>query len=142
MSDHESFWKLTSFAFVGNSEKKPFPKLSYGAARTAGKKVFAVDPSAETIEGDKAFDDLASLPEAVEGAVLEVPREETEAWVGKAAEAGIKNVWIHMGRDSPEALALAEQRGLDVRSGTCAVMYLKGGYHSIHKVINKLIGKY
>jgi hypothetical protein len=64
--------------------------------------------------------------------------------VRKAADAGIKNVWIHMGRDTPGAIALAEEKGLTVLTGTCAVMYVKKGpsYHSIHKWINKMIGKY
>ncbi len=47
-----------------------------------------------------------------------------------------------MGRDTPEALALARKHGINVRSGTCAVMYLKGGYHSVHRWINKALRKY
>ena len=49
-----------------------------------------------------------------------------------------------MGTESPEALALAEEKGLNARSGTCAVMYVTPGFtfHSIHKWIMKLIGKY
>jgi len=144
-TDHEAFWGRSSFAFVANSAKKPFPKLSYGELKgQSGKKVFAVDPSLEEIAGERAYPDFASLPESVEAAVLEVPREETAAWVGKAADAGVKHLWIHMGRETPEALALAEERGLSVLKGTCAVMYVKPGlsYHSLHKWINKAIGKY
>ena len=49
-----------------------------------------------------------------------------------------------MGRDTPEALALASERGLNVLKGTCAVMYVKQGfsYHSLHKWINQLTGRY
>ncbi|MDH3629022.1 MAG: hypothetical protein OEV00_06025 [Acidobacteriota bacterium] len=49
-----------------------------------------------------------------------------------------------MQRDTPEALELAEQRGMDVRSGTCAVMYLTSGitYNAVHKWIMKLVDKY
>ena len=47
-------------------------------------------------------------------------------------------------RGEPEALALARKKGLNVHSGTCAVMYVTPGftYHSIHKWIMKLLGKY
>jgi len=144
-TDYEAFWSHSSFAFVGHSAKKPFPRLSYGELkRQDGKKVFAVDPSAEEIEGDRAYPDFGSLPETVEAAVLEVPREETAGWVQKAADAGVEHLWIHMGRETPEALALAEEKGLSVLTGTCAVMYVKPGlsYHSLHKWINKLLGKY
>ena len=143
-SSHEEFWKRSSFAFVGHSARSPFPKLSYAELRKSGKKVFAVDPSVDEIAGDKTYPDLASLPEKVDAVVLELPKPETEDWVAKAADAGIQNVWIHMNRDTPEALALAKERGMKVHTGTCAVMYVTQGfsYHSLHKWINQLLRKY
>jgi predicted CoA-binding protein len=143
-SEREEFWKNTSFAFVGRSAEKPFPTLSYGELKKQGKKVFAVDPSAEEIAGDRTYPDLASLPEKVEAVVLEVPRQETEDWVAKAADAGIRKVWIHMNRETPEALALARDRGMTVHTGSCAVMYVRRGfsYHSLHKWIDQLLGRY
>ena len=143
-SNYETFWDLHSFAVVGNSAKKNFPVLTYRGLKNAGKTVFAVDPSTEEIEGDKAFVDLEHLPEQVDAAVLEVPKEDSKDWVAKVAEAGIKDVWIHMERETPEALALADEKGLNTRTGTCAVMYLTPGftYHSIHKWIMKLVNKY
>jgi predicted CoA-binding protein len=143
-SNYEDFWTNSSFAFVGHSAKKGFPTLSYTELKQQGKKVFAVDPSVEQIESDRTYPDLASLPEKVDAVVLELPKEETEDWVRKAADAGIQNVWIHMTRETPEAVNLARERGLTVLTGTCAVMYVKPGfsYHSIHKWINKLIGRY
>jgi predicted CoA-binding protein len=143
-SKYEDFWNRASYAFVARSAAKPFPKLSYGALKERGRKVFAVDPSADRVDGDASFPDFESLPEKVEAVVLETPRAETEEWVRKAADAGIRHVWIHMGRETPEAVALAKERGLEVLTGTCAVMYVKQGlsYHSIHKWINQLTGKY
>ena len=62
----------------------------------------------------------------------------------QAADLGIRSVWIHMGRDTPEALALAKERGLEVHTGSCAVMYLTSGFsvHAIHKWVDKLRGSY
>lgn len=143
-SERERFWDNDSFAFVGHSTEKPFPKLSFGALNEQGRHVFAVDPSITEVEGSRAYDDLASLPEKVSAVVLEVPRAETQGWVERAADAGIKNVWIHMGRDTPEALATARARGLNVQSGSCAVMYVKQGpsYHAIHRGLAKVLGRY
>jgi predicted CoA-binding protein len=143
-SEYESFWENRSFAVVGHKAKKNFPSLTYLGLKNQGKVVFPVDPSTEMIEGDKAYTDLASLPERVDAVVLEVPKEETRDWVAKVAEAGIEDVWIHMQRETPEALELAREKGLRARSGTCAVMYLRSGfsYHSLHKWIMKLAGKY
>ncbi len=143
-TEKETFWTNSSFAFVGHSTEKAFPKLSYGELKKTGKRVFAVDPSANEIAGDKTYPDLASLPERVDAVVLEVPKQETEGWVAKAADAGIQNVWIHMNRETPEALALAREKGIKVHTGSCAVMYVKQGfsYHSIHKWIDQLMGNY
>lgn len=143
-SDHEKFWSNSSFAFVGHSTKANFPTISFGALRKQGRKVFAVDPSVPEIDGAPTYPDLASLPEPVDAVVLELPKAETKEWVGRAADAGIHEVWIHMGRETPEALALAKEKGLRVLTGNCAVMYVKPGlsYHSLHRWIAKLTGKY
>ncbi|RJP69196.1 MAG: CoA-binding protein [Candidatus Abyssobacteria bacterium SURF_17] len=143
-SEYEKFWNNSSYAIVGHSAKMSFPKLTYRALKKSGKNVFPVDPSADTIEGDKAHRDLASLPEKVEAVVIETPKEETQDWIAKAADAGIQNVWIHMDCEMPEALRLAKEKGQTVLHGTCAVMYVTPGFsfHSIHKWISKLLGKY
>jgi predicted CoA-binding protein len=143
-SDYESFWQFGRYAVVGHSAKRAFPRLTYGGLKARGKTVYAVDPSAEKIEGDPAYPDLGALPGEVDAVVLEVPREETRDWVKQAAEAGIQDLWMHMNTDTPEALAVARDAGIRARHGTCAVMYLKQGftYHSIHRYINRWLGKY
>ena len=42
------------------------------------------------------------------------------------------------------ACELAKERGLDLHTGTCAVMYVTQGftYHSIHAWINRALGRY
>ena len=103
-----------------------------------------MDPDGGTVEGDKAYSGFDELPAPVEAAVLELPKEETAAWVAKAADAGIQKIWIHQMTDTPEALAEAEKRGLKVITGHCAVMYTKQGFsmHAPHRWIWKLLGKY
>jgi predicted CoA-binding protein len=141
---HQNFWSHSSYAVVGHSQASGFPKLTYQALKKQDKQVFAVDASVAEIDGDETVPDLASLPQAVEAVVLEVPKEETADWMTQAADAGITNVWIHMKRDTPEALAVGRERGLDVVTGTCAVMYLDEGFsaHGLHRWINKMIGRY
>jgi predicted CoA-binding protein len=144
-SFYETFWDNQSFAVVGNSADKPFPILTFSNLLKQGTLVFPVDPSIKDIDGVPTFPDLASLPQAVEGVIIEVPAEQTAAWVKAAADAGIKHVWIHQGADTPEALAIGKDRGLLVRHGTCAVMYVTKGFaqgHGIHRFLWKALGKY
>ncbi len=143
-SKHETFWEHDCYAVVGDAAKQNFPRLTYAALKRLGKTVFPVDPTADEIDGDRVYRDLVSLPRKVDAVVLEVPRPDTRDWVARAADEGLEQVWIHMGRETPEALKLARERGLDVRSGHCAVMYLTPGftYHTVHKWLVKLAGRY
>ena len=121
-SSREGFWDSESFVVIGDSNSgRAFPKLAYGGLK-----------------------DLGTLPGPVSAAVVEVPKDQTATWVGRVADAGIKNVWLHQQTDTPEALALAEERGLRAEHGTCAVMYVKPGFngHAFHRWIMKLTGKF
>lgn len=145
-SEKERFFSLHSFAVVGNSDLKPFPRLTYLNLRaTQGKRVFPVElGSPSTVEGDRAYESLAALPEEVEGVIVELPRDQVMPVVQQAAEAGIKEVWLHMKSDSPEVLWFCREHGINVRWGSCAVMYTqqKFSFHSIHKLIEKLLRRY
>ena len=117
-SECEGFWDATSYAIVGRqSSKKAYPKITYGALKEQGKTVYPIDPGSGEVDGDKAYPDFASLPAPVKAAILELPKEETAAWVAKAADAGVEQIWMHQMTDTPEAIAEAEKRGLKVITG-------------------------
>ena len=144
-SEKQTFFDLQSFAVVGNTDFRPFPKLTYGNLRELGKKVFPVElGGARYVEGDEAFPSVADLPEKVDGVIIELPRHKVMDVVTQVAESGIRDLWLHMGCDSPEVLAFCEEQGIQVRHGGCAVMYTQQGfsYHSIHRFLVKLVGKY
>ena len=121
-SAHEEFWTHNTYAMVGDSTGRKFPLITYRALKEAGKTVYAIDSGKAELDGDKVYQDLKSLPTVPDGVVLELPKDETEKWVKAAAEAGIKNVWIHQKTDTPEALSEAEKRGLKVVSDDSALM--------------------
>ncbi len=142
-SSYETFFTLNSFAVVGHSAHKPFPRLTFGGLQRRGKTVYAVDPSVAAIDGTPTFPDLASLPAPVEGVVIEVPRTETWAWVEQVVAAGIRHLWLHQTADTPEAVALAREHGVEVRTGTCAVQYLDDGFpHFVHRWVRQVLGRY
>ena len=143
-SNYETFFTNRSFAVVGDTATKGFPGLTYQGLKKMGRTVFPVDPSTPQVDGDAAYVDLASLPQKVDAVVIEVPKEQTEGWVLQAAQAGIKDVWVHQQTDTPGAAAVAEKHGVNLRKGSCAVMYVTPGltYHSIHKWIMNMVGRY
>ena len=143
-SSREQFWTHGAYAVIGHNAQRPFPKLSYRGLTASGKKVYAVDPSGGEVEGYPTVPSLEALPGPVDAAVLELPKEEVPAWLHKLADAGIQRAWLHMKTDSPEALAAAKERNIELQYGTCAVMYVTPGvtFHSIHKLIMKATGKF
>jgi predicted CoA-binding protein len=144
-SEKEEFFQLKSFAVVGNTDFRPFPKITYRNLRKLDKRVFPVElGGARYVEGDEAFPTVADLPERVDGVIVELPRHKVMPVVKDVAEEGIKNLWLHMGCDSPEVLEFCKEKGIHVRYGACAVMYTHQGFsfHSIHRFLAKLFGKY
>jgi predicted CoA-binding protein len=108
-----------------------------------GKEVIPVDLGGEEIDADKDVRKIEDLPASVEAAVLELPKEKTAEIISKVAAIGIRDVWIHQGTDTPEALNAAKTAGVRVVHGNCAVMYVNcTSYHKIHRWIWRLLGKY
>jgi uncharacterized protein len=90
-------------------------------------------------EGDPT---IASVKEAVEGAIISVPRSECAAAVREAIDAGIPRLWLQSGCDSKEALALCEEKGVPVIHGACVLMYAQPvqSVHRFHRGIWKVCG--
>lgn len=144
MSNYQTFFEGDSFILVGNSKKRGFPKLTLQGLINSGKTVYPIDPELTKLNGHKIYKDLDSAPQNGDRMILEVPAEETESWIEKASRAGIKDIWIHQGCDSTEAVNKAKKAGINVRRGACAVMYLTEGFniHGFHRGIMKLLNKF
>ena len=148
-SAKERFWDAQIYLVIGNSEKMPFPRLTYLGLKANQKTVFAIDPGSGLTEGDRAFADLKSFsgisdrPEKIDAAILELPNSETAQWVSLLADFGVKKVWIHQDTETPQALQAAKERDVEVFTGTCAVMYLNSSFpHSFHRCIMKMTRRY
>lgn len=93
-----------------------------------GREVYPINPTADEVEGLKAYPDLARLPLPVPSISVITPPAVTEKVVEAAAQAGVKRVWMQPGADSPRAIARAEELGLEViAGGPCLLVVI--GYH-------------
>jgi uncharacterized protein len=99
----------------------------YRRLRERGYQVFAVNPNAEQVEGDRAYPDLASIPGGVEAVVIGTRPERAGDTVRECARLGIRHVWMHQGAGagsvSPEAAAWARAQGIAVIDGGCPLMF-------------------
>ena len=99
----------------------------YKRLRERGYEVFAVNPNADEVEGDRAYHDLRSIPDGVEAVVIGTRPEIAEETMRECAELGIKHVWMHRGPGggsvSKDATAYGRERGIAVIDGGCPCMF-------------------
>jgi len=140
----DDFMRQPALAIVGASRNKnKFGSMVYRDMKSKGYRVFAVNPNADTIDGDPVYPDLLHLPEPVGGVVFIVPPAQTEVMVRQAAEAGIGRAWLQPGAESAAAIAFCEQNGIQVVQGECIMMYAGPVKfpHNFHRWVNRLAGK-
>ena len=119
----------------------------YKRLRDRGYQVFAVNPNADEVEGDRCYHDLRSIPDGVEAVVIGTRPERAEATVRECAELGIQHVWMHRGPGagsvSPAAAAYGRQRGISVIDGGCPLMFepTADGGHKAMRFFFTLTGK-
>jgi predicted CoA-binding protein len=99
----------------------------YRRLRERGYDVFAVNPNAATVEGDRSYPDLKSIPGGVQAVVIGTRPEIAEDTMRECAELGIKHVWMHRGPGassvSPAATAYGRQHDITVIDGGCPLMF-------------------
>ncbi len=99
----------------------------YKRLRDRGYEVFAVNPNADGVEGDRCYQDLKSIPGGVQAVVIGTRPEIAEDTMRECAELGITQVWMHRGPGagsvSAAATAYGRQHGITVIDGGCPCMF-------------------
>ena len=99
----------------------------YQRLRARGYQVFAINPNADEVEGDRCYHDLKSVPGGVQAVVIGTRPGTAEATMRECADLGIKNVWMHRGPGagsvSDAATAYGRQHGITVIDGGCPLMF-------------------
>jgi predicted CoA-binding protein len=117
--------------------------IIYQRLKERGYDVFAVNPNADTVEGDPCYHDLASIPGGVDAVVIATARSVAPSVVQQCKELGITRVWMHRsfggGSVSREAHELCRESGIAAIAGGCPLMYgptSDGG----HRFMRRLLG--
>ena len=93
-----------------------------------GKRAVPVNPNKTEIEGLACVASVDGLPSEVRSLSMITPPAVTEQLVPTAIAHGIKNIWMQPGAESPAAVALCRERGVNViADGSCLLVVL--GYH-------------
>jgi uncharacterized protein len=119
--------KRVAVTGVSRTPKTHGSNTVYRRLRERGYDVFAVNPNAQEVEGDRCYPDLQSIPGGVEAVVIGTRPEIAEHTMRECADLGIKHVWMHWGSGassvSPAATQYGRQRGITVIDGGCPLMF-------------------
>ena len=101
--------------------------LIYQRLRQHGYEVFAVNPNAAAVEGDRCFHDLKSIPGGVEAVVIATRPDAADTTIRECADLGIRHVWMHRacggGSVSNTATDWGREHGIRVIDGGCPLMF-------------------
>lgn len=139
----EKFLSYPDIAVVGVSRSgKKFGNSAVKELRKKGYNVFAVNPYADEIEGEKCYSSLNQLPRNIEAAVVVVPPEQSTNVIKEAKSAGINNIWLQQGAESKEAINYCNENGINVVYGQCVLMFAEPSefFHRAHKLVRGITG--
>ena len=138
------FIEQKNIAVFGVSRKKEkFGNYAYKELKKKGYRVFPINPNLAEIEGDKCFSDLASIPENVDAAFVNVKEENTLTLAKEIIGSGIKHIWFQQGTGSEKAIAYCRENGVEPVTGKCILMYAQPveSFHAFHRWLWKIFGK-
>ncbi len=102
------------WAVVGATENKDkFGYKIFRRLKQMGYKVYPVNPNYDSLEGEKCYPNLSSLPEVPEVVNMVVAPKHGIKVVEEAGNLGIKYLWLQPGTVSDELLKLAEEKGIE-----------------------------
>ncbi len=93
-----------------------------------GRRAVPVNPNEAEIEGVPGVKGVQDLPPEVKSLSMITQPAVTEQIVPQAIAHGIENIWMQPGAQSPAAVELCRQKGVNViADGSCLLVVL--GYH-------------
>ncbi len=125
----DQFLAMPAFAVAGAStNREKYGNKVVRAYLQNSRTVYPINPKAETVEGIRAYPDVASIPEGDFALSIVTPPAITHRVVKEALSRGVRLIWMQPGAENDEAMHAAETAGATLlHSGPCVLVAL--GYH-------------
>ncbi len=102
-------------AVVGaSSDRRKFGNKALRAFKAEGHRVIPINPSEREVEGMATYASVLDVPERIDMATVYVQPEVGLRLLPEFEQKQIEEIWINPGADSPELLAEARGRNLNV----------------------------
>jgi hypothetical protein len=112
--------------------------------KSRGYDMVLIHPELETFEGSSCFWTLKDIHPKVNATIINVNKEHTKTILEDAHQAGIHNIWLQQGSESPESIQYAKSLNMNIISGKCILMYAESvkSVHAFHRFVWKLLKQY
>jgi predicted CoA-binding protein len=110
---------IASVGLSSNQTKESYEIVKY--LKDQRYRIIPVNPTAETILGEKVFTDLLSIPDTEKIDVVQLfrPSADVPPIVEQAIQIGAKVIWMQAGIENVEAAVKAKEAGLEVVMNRC-----------------------
>jgi len=114
------------FAVVGVSKNEnKYGNKVYKDLKSAGYRVYPVNPKETEILGDQCYKDLYHLPEKPDVVNIVTPPEVTKRIVQDCKKIGIDKIWLQPGAESDEIIAYCKKNSMLCVHDVCVMMQKK-----------------
>ena len=87
-------WRI-AVTGVSRTPENHGSNIVYRRLRDRGYDVYAVNPHADTVEGDPCYPTLSDIPDGVEAVVIGTRPSHAEDTVRECIDLGVTHVWMH-----------------------------------------------
>jgi predicted CoA-binding protein len=119
--------KRVAVTGVSRAPKQHGSNTVYKRFRERGYEVFAVNPNASEVEGDRSYPNLSAIPGGIEAVVIATRPEFAIDTMRECVDLGVRQVWMHRGAGpgsvSAAATQYGRQHGITVIDGGCPLMF-------------------
>ncbi|MFV9673654.1 MAG: CoA-binding protein [Acidimicrobiia bacterium] len=110
-------------AIVGATDNpRKYGNVIYLDLKEKGFRVYPVNPTRDTVDGDPTFATLADLPEPPDIVNFVVPPTRTLRVLKQAKELGFTTVWVQPGAESDDVLDYLDGHNFDYLANACIMV--------------------
>ncbi|MBL7994782.1 CoA-binding protein [bacterium] len=118
-----------TIAIVGaNNNPAKYGNVIYRDLKRKGYRLFPVNPSSPEIEGDKAYANLAHLPQKPTIVNFVTPPAVTRKVLEDCLKLGLHNVWLQPGSESPEVMTFIQEKQFNYLANACIMVETRRGH--------------
>ena len=133
--------KKMAIAGVSGNTKK-FGYVIFNELQQKGFDICPINPKLDEVDGVKAYKSVSDIPDSYDRLFIVTPKSETDKIIKKAAEKGIKHVWVQQTSNTKVTRQIAKENNVELIEKECIFMFADPiiSIHKFHRAIWKILG--